>query len=167
MKHLTLALTLLATPTFAQDNAILVHMTRDLDKPEKALRAAYAACIAGNGQVEATARPFTENGWTRSDDTEMGLITLTPAEGDLYVTLAADGSFCDVASESQGTDAALSSIQILSGAAGLPVEMLETGGECLAASIGMGMVEIMSSGNDPVCLSETTSAARFFFTPGQ
>lgn len=151
-------------PALAQD-AALMRLVADLDKPELALLGSYAACLAGQGDVQATAGLFTAKGWTRYDESEMGLITLTPATGEIYVTLASDGSFCDVASETTGTVVALGSVQGLATAAGLPVENLETGSDCAAVSLGpRAFAEINSSGNDPVCQSETTSAVRFFVT---
>lgn len=159
------ALAVMVAPAFAQDAAMLQHMTGDLDKGDtpKTLRAAYAACMLGAGDLEATAGIFTDAGWAREDDPEMGLTSLAPPGAEPAILMASDGSFCDVATETLGTDTALSTLQILSGVAGVAPESVDVPTGCLAFRLGSTLAEISSTGNDPVCQSETTSAVRFTF----
>lgn len=155
----------LAAPATAEDRTMLETQLRGLKKPEdqKVLRAASAACLLGLGDVEAIAAPFVEKGWARMDDAEMVVTSLTPPAGDMvYVTLYDEGRICDVSSEVWGTDTALSTVQILSGVAGLSMDSIENPDGCISMALTpAASVTITSSGNDPVCMSETTSTLRF------
>lgn len=170
MIRAALVLTLLATPAFAQSKGMMTSMVKRLDSAtgEKAMRAASAACVLGNGDPEATATLFTSKGWTRSDDAEMGSVSLAPADGALWVTLYDQGRICDVTSETIGTKDALSVFQALAGTANFPVVTLNLPSGCPAFDVAPGaFVEITSSGNDPVCQSDTTSTLRFTFADAQ
>lgn len=165
MIRTALLLACLAAPAAAQDRAMLEHLLRDLDDATdpKALRAATAACILGEGNADAIAAYFTEAGWTRSDDTEMGMTSLSAPAGSVGVSLYDDGRICDVASEGWGTDTALGALQIASGVAGLGLETLPDS-ECTALRLTPSVtVEVTSTGQDPVCFSENTSALRFTY----
>ncbi len=156
----------LATPAMAQDAAMLNHFAGSLNKPTetKVLSAAAAACLLGNGKTEDIAARFTDAGWTREDDTEMGVTSLTPAEGNVYVSLYNDGKICDVASEAWGTEKAISALQVVAGGSGLSLNSVDNPSECDTYALSDTItVEITSSGNDPVCYSDTTSTLRFTF----
>jgi hypothetical protein len=166
MMRAALFLLALATPAAAQDRAMLEFLLRDLDAPaeQKVLRAAAAACILGDGQVDAIAAPFTDAGWTRDDDTEMGIVALYPQGGNVGVTLYDDGRICDVSSEAWGTDTAIGALQIMAGTAGLTLENVDTGTECITLRVTPAVtVDITSTGQDPTCFSESTSTLRFTF----
>lgn len=154
----------LAAPAVAEDRAMLETQLRGLKKPEdqKVLRAASAACLLGLGDVEAIAAPFIAAGWERMDDAEMGMTSLTPPAGNAYVSLYDDGRICDVSSEVWGTDTALGAVQVLSGVAGLSLDSIDRADGCISMGLTPGAtVTVTSSGNDPVCQSETTSTLRF------
>jgi hypothetical protein len=157
---------LLAAPALAQEWSTVEFMARDLKKDDatKAYRGAVAACLAGQGDVEKTAAFFTEAGWTRTDEAEMGTIDYTGPDDSLYVLQAADGSFCAAYSESQGTDAAIANVQIVGGAGGFGFDSAASAMGCIAFRLAPAIaVEITSSGNDPVCSDAATSQVRFTF----
>jgi hypothetical protein len=156
---------LVATPV-AADDAVLAVMGRKLDRAADAGGhvSAVIACYRGHGDAEKTAAFFTEAGWSREDDSEMGLTYFASPAADLGVTMAADGSFCEVASETRGTDLALSAFVPVLAAAGLSYDTADTDIGCAAFLPEPGVrVEITSTGQDPVCASETTSAVRVIF----
>ena len=153
----------------AQDWTMVNFMARDLNKddPAKAYRGAIAACLAGRGDVEKTAAFFTEAGWTRNDETEMGTVDYVGPDQSLYVLQADDGSFCAAYSETQGSDTAIGNIQIVGGAGGFSFDHALSEGGCDSYALAPGVsVEITSSGNDPVCSDSATSSVRFTFGPG-
>jgi hypothetical protein len=159
-----LAVLAFAAPAVAEDRAMLESQLSGLKKPEeqKVLRAASAACLLGLGDVEAIAAPFVAAGWERMDDAEMGMTSLTPPAGEAYVSLYDDGRICDVASEVWGSDTALGAVQILSGIAGLSLDSIDRADGCISMALTpAASVTVTSSGNDPVCWSETTSTLRF------
>jgi hypothetical protein len=170
MIRAALVLTLLATPVCAQSTGMMTSMVKRLDSAtgSKLMRASAAACVLGNGDAEATATLFTSKGWTQSNDAEMGIVSLTPADASLSVTLYDQGRICDVTSETIGTKDALSAFQTLAGTANFPVVILNLPSGCPAFGVAPGAsVEITSSGNDPVCQSDTTSTLRFTFADAQ
>lgn len=159
-----------AAPALAQEWSTVEFMARDLkkDDPAAAYRGAVAACLAGQGDVEKTAKLFDKGGWTRSDETEMGLVEYASPNDDLYVAQADDGSFCAAYAESLGTDVATGALQIVSGAGGLSLETTKGEFDCDAYTLATGVVaEITSSGNDPVCSDAGTSSVRILFGGAQ
>ncbi|MEO8241745.1 MAG: hypothetical protein ABI832_05490 [bacterium] len=159
-------LAFLAGPAMAQDTAMLNQFARGLNKPAKlnAFSAAAAACLLGNGKTDDTAARFTKAGWAREDDTEMGVTTLTPTDGGVYVSLYDAGKICDVASEVWGTEKAIGALQVVAGGSGLALQSVDNASTCDTYALSDQItVEITSSGNDPVCYSETTSTLRFTF----
>lgn len=158
------ALLALSAPVGAQDRMMLEFQLRELKDPanQTVLRGAAAACILGLGDVEAIAAPLVAAGWERMDDAEMGMTSLTPPTEGAYVSLYDEGRICDVSSEIWGTDVALASVQILSGIAGLGMDSIDRGDGCISLALTPNAsVTVTSSGNDPVCMSETTSTLRF------
>ncbi len=161
---------LIASPAVAQEWSTVEFMARDLKKDDvtAAYRGAVAACLAGQGDVEKTAAYFTEAGWSRADEAEMGTVDYTGPDQSLYVLQAADGSFCAAYSETQGTDAAIANAQIIGGAGGFAFDSAPSEMGCIAFQLAPGIVaEITSSGNDPVCSDAATSSVRFTFGGGQ
>ncbi|NGM47332.1 hypothetical protein G5B31_17480 [Rhodobacter sp. SGA-6-6] len=166
MLRAALILALTALPVTAQDWSTVEFMTRKLDDPDHgaAYRAAVAACLAGRGDPAATAALFLEGNWVTVEEREQGLMEIFSPDADLYVLAADDGSFCAAYSEVQGTATAIGNLQIIGGAAGLSLESLDMPAGCIAFALGHGIqAEVTSSGNDPVCESETTSSVRFIF----
>lgn len=160
----------LALPATAQDWPTVEFMAGGLGNADatKAYGAAIAACLAGQGDAAQTAEIFTDGGWSLTPQPEMGVNEFASADENLYALAADDGSFCAAYSETLGTDAALGAVQIIAGAAGFDLERLEMPEDCIALSLNPGpQAEIMSSGNDPACSSETTSSVRFIFAGGQ
>lgn len=153
-------------PAAAQEWSTVEFMARKLDSDDHgaAYGAAVAACLAGRGDPERTASLFTKGGWAVVEEREMGLMEISSPDADLYALAADDGSFCAAYSETQGTVAAIGKLQIIGGAAGLSFDSLDTPDGCIGFDMGNGIrSEITSSGNDPVCDSETTSSVRFLF----
>jgi hypothetical protein len=166
MIRAALLMALLATPAAAEDRAMLGFALGDLEKPTETpvLRAAAAACILGDGQAEAIAAPLVEAGWTRQDDDEMGVVTLYPSGGSVGVNLYDGGLICEVASEVWGTETGLSAVQILSASAGLRLDSLQSEDGCMAMQLTDQIsVTLTSTGQDPVCFSQTTSSLRFTY----
>ena len=160
-----LAALALATPAVAQNREILEALMYQLKKPENpdVMRVAASACLLGLGDVEAIAAPFVKYGWDRQDDSEMGVTSIMPPSGDMvYVMIYDEGRICDVSSEVLGTDTALGAVQILSGVGGLSLDSIERADGCISMALTpTASVTVTSSGNDPVCQSETTSTLRF------
>jgi hypothetical protein len=166
MIRISLLALMLATPAMAEDNSVLKFQLRSLDNQndDSALTPLIAACLLGNGDGEATAKFFTDAGWARNDDTEMGMVSLTPAWGDPYVTLYENGAICDVTSETMGLMRADGNLVPLMAAAGIKVSRADVPSGCVAYDLGNGIIaEMSSSGNDPTCQSDSTSNIRFTF----
>jgi hypothetical protein len=150
-------------PAFAQDTMMLEFALRDLDDATDptVLRAAGAACILGAGDAETTAALFTDAGWSRNDETEMGIVTLAPPVGDALVTLYDDGRICEVTSEIWVFETAIGALQILSATAGLGLDT-DNDKECMTLLLTDTVTAtITSTGQDPVCSSETNSSVRY------
>jgi hypothetical protein len=157
---------MLATPVAAQDMSILESQLRNLDEEQdsQALVPLIAACLLGGGDAEVTATLFTDAGWTRTDDAEMGVVSLVPAWGDPYVTLYQDGAICDVTSDELSLMRADQSLIPLLTAAQFQVARTDVPSGCIAYDVGNGVVaEMSSAGNDPQCRSDDSSNIRFTF----
>ena len=157
---------LLATPAVAQDLSVLQSQLGDLEEEQDngALAPLIAACLLGDGDAEATAALFTDAGWIRTDDPEMGVVTLVPAWGDPYVTLYQDGAICDVTSETLSLMRADQNLIPLLTAAQFSIDRTDVPSGCIAYDLGKGVVaEMSSSGNDPQCRSDDNSNIRFTF----
>jgi hypothetical protein len=155
----------LAAPA-AADNQALLGLVRSAGQPAEAggYLGGIAACVLGGGVVEATAALFTETGWTREDDTEMGLIYLSGPQGDLGATVALDGSFCEVASEAIGTETARAYLVATLAAAGASQDLGTDPFGCTTHLAAPGVTgTVTSTGQDPVCEDAGTSAVRVTF----
>lgn len=150
----------------AADNTALLGLVRGAGQPAMAggYLGGIAACVLGGGVVEATASLFTETGWTREDDTEMGLIYLGSPQGDLGATVAMDGGFCEVASESIGTAEARALLVAALAAAGASQATGTDPYGCTVHLAAPGVTAgVTSTGQDPVCEDAGTSAVRLGF----
>jgi hypothetical protein len=156
------ALALLATAAQA-DTAMLNAMASMINAGDGGgLSSAYAACVAGMGDPEATAAYWTDEGWTRTDETEMGLIFLSSPGAHWTVTIAADGSFCEVASEQDSTGYALAQAMAVTMMAGGQNPTTNDEG-CAVFALPGAKMTLTSTGQDPVCHSDTSSALRVTF----
>jgi hypothetical protein len=158
---------MLATPAAAQEMMILEMQLGGLEeqRDNQALAPLLAACLVGNGDAEATATLFTDAGWTRTDDADMGMVSLTPPWGDPYVTLYDNGAICDVTSEQIGLMKADQNLTPLLLAAQFPINRADVPSGCTAYDLGSGITaEMTSSGNDPQCQSDDTSNIRLTFS---
>jgi hypothetical protein len=164
-RALLLAAATFATPAPADNNALL-GLVRSAGQPAETggYLGGIAACILGGGEVEQTASLFTETGWTREDDAEMGLIYLSGPQGDLGATLAVEGGFCEVASGAIGTDAAKVLLVAALTAAGASQATGTDAYGCTTYLAAPGVTAIVTStGQDPTCDDNGTSAVRLGF----
>ncbi len=160
MIRAVLMLAVLAAPVAAQDLSVLEFQLRALEKEQddQALVPLIAGCFLGAGDLEKTAGFFTDAGWARSDDAEMGMVSLTPPWGDPYVAIYENGAICDATSETNGLMRADSALVPLMAAAQIIVARTEVPSGCVAYDMGNGVTaELTSSGNDPQCRSDDTS----------
>ncbi len=162
-----LALTLVPSLATAQEPGPLNLFITDLDKVEgtRALTGAYAACLLGAGNAEATVALFTTAGWARSDDTEMGVTELTlPGSDTFYVALYDNGAVCSVTSTATDTATArleLNGLLLVARAEATPV----TGVPCPTKQINTGTtIAVTQASQDPVCDDPTNSDTRFTFS---
>ena len=165
--NLILSAVLLATPLAAQDTTMLISLAAGLTDQSgtKLMSAAAAACILGGGDGDTAAKIFTDAGWTRSDDAEMGETALYKDGADVGVTLYEGGVICDVASEKIATDGAISALQIMAGSTGLSLRSIDTPDGCQSYQLtDTASVVISSTGQDPSCEASPTSALRFTFS---
>lgn len=123
-------------------------------------------CFANVGDSgEATANYLADQGWSGDADTEMGLGWLYP-EGreDPFITVAIDGSFCQVESASIDSATASERLRAFLEAAGQEYEIDKDEMGCTKLNLGDGYaVTITSGGNDPICGSDENSALCFTY----
>jgi len=158
---------LLATPLAAQDTTMLNALTAGLKDQSgtKLMSAAAAACILGDGDGEAAAVNFTDAGWTRTDDAEMGEIMPHKDGSDLDVTLYDGGVICNIASKKIAIDGASSASQIMAGSSGLSLQSIDTSDGCQSYQLSpTAPVVISSTGQDLSCGASPTSALRISFS---
>lgn len=166
-----LALALLATPAAATPLSIpaLERMTADLGaaEPSSQIASALAACVLGNGNVQATLDQFTAQAWGHAYDPTMRLYDLSAGEGaSAYVAVAEDGRFCDVYSPRVDTMVMAGLLQqvLAETPAGVATVTTETG--CPAFRLpGGGNATVQGGGAEPVCNSPTDAAVRMHFAP--
>lgn len=163
----------LAAPAAAESPAPIAAGLTDLlagfASPEAGavLAAGYAACLAGDGQAAATAAFFAGAGWARQDDPEMGTIDFAAPDHGLTAMIWDSEGFCMVDSATLGTDRARAELARVTAAAGLDPQPVEPDAYCPLVDLRPGLrAELTSSGQDPVCDSDTDSAVRFTWTAG-
>lgn len=114
---------------------------------------------------EATANYLADQNWSGDADTEMGLGWLYP-EGreNPFITVAVDGSFCQVESSTVDSSTASERLRAYLEAAGQEYEIDKDEMGCTKLNLGDGYaVTITSGGNDPMCGSDKDSALRFTY----
>lgn len=114
---------------------------------------------------EATANYLADQDWSGDADTEMGLGWLYPAgQEDPFITVAVDGSFCQVESTSVDSSTASERLRAYLEAAGQEYQIDKDEMGCTKLDLGDGYaVTITSGGNDPICGSDENSALRFTY----
>jgi hypothetical protein len=156
-----LVLTLVATPTLAED----------ID-PASLLRQGIEACVLGEGALGPTSSMLAMNGWVPDFEGEEGVFGFLPGGGpeDTYLYMSATGEFCHVESLVIGSDAARAELEAFLGEseAGIMVTGTGTGQiDCPALILSNGVTaEVSSAGNDPVCQSPDNSGLRFTYSAG-
>ncbi|NPD14082.1 hypothetical protein HOY34_02575 [Xinfangfangia sp. D13-10-4-6] len=161
-----LALVLLAAPVSADEAAGAEQASARLATAsgEGLLQAAYATCLELGNKADAATEAFRKAGWSVEGDAETGFYESAGPE-DLFALTWADGGFCLIQSETIGSARAAELLAGVLAEAGLTAapSAAEAGGECptlALAQIG-AMVEVTSSGNDPVCVSSDNSGVSF------
>lgn len=165
MRRLAIALILLPLPALAAD-ADLSAIAQDLalKAQDGGYAAAIAACILGKGDAKATEKLFTTGGWAATRDDEMGEIDLASPASDLYGMIATDGGFCQVSSEAIGTGPVMDAVTAVLAATSDAATTVKDVTGCTAFVPMKGVqVAVTSSGNDPTCASDTSSAVRVEF----
>jgi hypothetical protein len=106
---------------------------------------------------------FETFGWEGDTDPEMGLGFLYPQQdSQVFITLALDGSFCQVESATIGSATASEHLRLVLDQFGQEVEYDKDEMGCTRLNLGDGYaVTITSGGNDPTCGSDENSALRF------
>ena len=156
---------LAAAPLCAQGSGGLDPLLADLagSDPQARLGAAYAACLAGDGDSAKTDAIFTGAGWDRIAEPEMGVVEFTSPDRRQFAMIWDVDGFCMVLDEGTGTDAARIVLNGVVAAAGYqPKPVQQPGGDCPLTELKPGLVaELTSSGNDPVCETPGSSGVRF------
>lgn len=170
------ALLLSSTPLLAEparDMGIIRNMVDDLDHESRFMRlnGALAACLAGEGDQYLATSWFEDHGWLPNVEEDMGIVEMIhPGNSDLYAWVAEDGSACQIWAEDVGTQDAWDILNELVEAAGLPIESANGEIGCNAMTLVAGdvgyLVEVASSGNDPVCEDVNTSRVHFIRAGG-
>jgi len=149
----------LATPALA-DTAMLGVLAEGRMMADQPLLRGYAWCMLGNGQPDELRALLTEAGFAEEADAEMGVAYYASPDLPLTISTYMDGEICDVTSEEAGTPEALGALVVVAGMTGFQSVDGDCGTMILADSV---RAELTSSGNDPVCDSETSSNVRFTF----
>ncbi len=160
LRHLIAAAAVaLATPALA-DPAMLRVIAGGMVMGDQPLLRGYAWCMLGNGNPDELRGLLTEAGFAEDHDGEMGVTYYTSSDMPFGITTYMDGEICDVTSETVGTTEALGALVVIAGTVGFGT----LSGDCETMLLaGTVRTELTSSGNDPVCTSETSSNVRFTF----
>ncbi len=148
-----LLLTLLAPAAAAADTAALFGQGID---------GCYSTIGEGGRQ---TAEYLADAGWNGDADEEMGLGWLYPdGTEDPFITVAIDGSFCQIESTSLGSEAAAGQLRRYLETKGAAHDPDKDEMGCTRFDLGDGYaVTITSGGDDPTCASDKNSALRFTY----
>jgi hypothetical protein len=108
---------------------------------------------------------FESYGWEGDTDPEMGLGFLyPPADSQVFITVALDGSFCQVESATIDSATASEHLRAVLDQFGQEVEYDKDDMGCTRLTLGDGYAAtITSAGNDPTCGSDENSALRFTY----
>lgn len=114
---------------------------------------------------EATANYLADQNWSGDADTEMGIGWLySEGREDPFITVAVDGSFCQVESSTVDSSTASERLRAYLETAGQEYQIDKDEMGCTKLNLGDGYaVTITSGGNDPICGSDKNSALRFSY----
>lgn len=137
------------------------------------LREGIEGCYttAGEGATVTHDLMFETYGWEGDTDPEMGLGFLyPPQESQVFITVALDGSFCQVESATIDSASASEDLRAVLDQFGQGIEYDKDEMGCTRLNLGDGetlddsfTVSITSAGNDPTCGSDENSALRFTY----
>jgi hypothetical protein len=159
---------LVASPALAGDPG-LVALAQRVDAAGSAgLAPAFAACLAGQGDIERTAAFFVPHGWTRHQDSETGQVELLSDSASYRVTLYVDTLRCEVGSDALDEAAARAALaavaETLAKTLGGPLATGESAPGCDAADLGPAQVQLALRGAR--CATTAAIAAIFRFPGG-
>jgi hypothetical protein len=152
---------LFASPALAADPGLAMLAARIDAAGSAGLAAAYAACLAGQGDIDRTAAFFMPHGWTRHQDSETGQVELLSGTAPYRVTLYVDTRRCEVGSDALGEQDAHVALRALANALGEPLAVGESQPGCEAAALGTAQVQIAVRGER--CATTAATAAIFRF----
>lgn len=145
-------LTLATLPAHAE----MAFAAKDLlFAPETALGGAIIACAAAVIDPATANTTFKTAGWQPSEGYDG---TTAWEQGDIWTTFWTKPGFCMVADERVSTDEMESTLLGLTDAP--PAKGTDENG-CTTYDLGGVTATLTSSGNDPVCTSDTGAALRF------
>ena len=127
-----------------------------LSAPETALGGAIIACAEGAVDPASADAAFADAGWTSTEGEGDG--TTAWEQGDLWTMYWTDPGFCMVADE--GISSAEMEATLL-GLSDAPPTMGKDEDGCSTYDLGPVIATLTSSGNDPVCTSDSGAALRF------
>ena len=131
------------------------------------LREGIEGCYATVGEAAPGPHDLMSEsfGWEGDTDPEMGLGFLyPPADSQVFITVALDGSFCQVESATIGSESAANRLRGELDRFGDAPEYGKDDMGCTRLDLGDGYaVTITSGGNDPTCASDENSALRFTY----
>lgn len=148
-----LALLLAPLPALAKMNFAATDL---LSAPETALGGAIIACAEGVSDPAKIDTAFGEAGWAAAEGEGDG--TASWESGDMWVLYSTDPGFCMIADE------AISTAEMEATLLGLTDAPPATGTDedgCTTYDLGTVVATLTSSGNDPVCISDSGAALRF------
>lgn len=145
-------LTLAARPAAADLALAAVDL---LAAPETALGGAITACVVAVADPANADMAFDAAGWQPFEDYDG---TNAWEQGDTWVTYWTEPGFCMVANETISTEAMEATLLGLTDA---PPPIGRDADGCATYDLGPVTATLTSSGNDPVCTSDSGAALRF------
>lgn len=129
-----------------------------------AQKGAFAACLLGDGDPEATVKLFTKAGW-EAEDAGGGAIDILPPRGNLIAGIYLDGDICSVSNYAQATEEVPHEMEIFLTATGF-----SWGGNLMVDGCPQGwrignevIASLTSGGQDPECTSPQSNEVRFYY----
>lgn len=127
-----------------------------LAAPETALGGAILACADGAADPTVIDTAFSAAGWTATEGEGDG--TASWESGDMWVLYWTDPGFCMIADETIST---AEMEETLMGLTDTPPTKGTDEDGCATYDLGTVTATLTSSGNDPVCTSDSGAALRF------
>ncbi len=125
------------------------------------------ACLYNGGDATATHDYLAEMGWSGDVDNEAGIGYVYPEGSEAtVVTVGMDGSWCNVESFTQSSEAtAMQLLELIEGEnSNYQVSYDKDEMGCTQFGLGDGWsATVLSGGQDPICGADTNSAVRFQF----